>query len=604
MEDKRVVILNIVGQSTSDPKNDPVGTDNPGDYIEMPHPMGHYHGEYAISMYDQIKNSLHSARLWSDDTYFKANAQIFFEITTLRDVTHMHNCHMATIAALVEFLENINSDNYEAINIQWQRLIDELIDKDVSDFKLTLPLGATDLDLSQPLQTPHENKIRIISAEYRSQKLDDLRSRLNTQYRKYRDIVLTRENIVQVKTQLQEWHSYHSLPNDLAVEHYVNKQIEFSDSIEAYRRVHLKPTLDKLTEQQKSFSESLILYCQQGNIAAAALLLKSNPDVKLDTKDQEGAMAIHYAAKSNQPRLVYMLLARGADPNARDQFNYRPLHYAVRRTISKDNLNRLEDANCMNTIDVLVAYGANIEAIADHNRTPLQTACVFGCYPGVVWLLSKGANVQTSEMIEDTSRTTMIKPPLTLTVENGHYDIAESLLLKGAAPLIDSNSLGPMYYSITQCRIDLALKLMEFGIFLTAQDSEALNKMFYRPTDTSSQKMCLQYVLKTWFNLTGLNSRNSNEYCPKIRLPDVIERMLEVNKKPQGIQRIAIHSTTRVYLPRDECNSKTKTRSTFSDAEIIGLQRSRSFQSEELQGSLNIKNSNLTSHDVESELNI
>ena len=49
----------------------------------------------------------------------------------------------------------------------------------------------------------------------------------------------------------------------------------------------------------------------------------------------KGATAMHYAAKSNSPEILEMLLAKGAAINAQDENGFTPLMYAIMRHSNK-----------------------------------------------------------------------------------------------------------------------------------------------------------------------------------------------------------------------------------------------------------------------------
>jgi ankyrin repeat protein/Ran GTPase-activating protein (RanGAP) involved in mRNA processing and transport len=59
-------------------------------------------------------------------------------------------------------------------------------------------------------------------------------------------------------------------------------------------------------------------------------LLKNNPDIKVDARDEKGRTPLHWAVKPNHESVVKQLLDAGADVNiAAQERNWTPLHYAV-----------------------------------------------------------------------------------------------------------------------------------------------------------------------------------------------------------------------------------------------------------------------------------
>ena len=84
--------------------------------------------------------------------------------------------------------------------------------------------------------------------------------------------------------------------------------------------------------------------------------------------------------RSQDPEQVCsMLLNRGADIEAQDQYGFRPLHYAVQ---FKSPL----------VVDLLIDRGADIEAMSNIGIRPLHLAAARGAYSVVRTLLNHGAD--------------------------------------------------------------------------------------------------------------------------------------------------------------------------------------------------------------------
>lgn len=87
---------------------------------------------------------------------------------------------------------------------------------------------------------------------------------------------------------------------------------------------------------------------------------------------------ILYAARWGQVTVIERLLETGADPNtAGFDAEATPMHLAV-------------GAECLECLDVLLAAGADIEAV-NYARTPLDVAATIGWLDGVNYLVAAGA---------------------------------------------------------------------------------------------------------------------------------------------------------------------------------------------------------------------
>jgi len=101
----------------------------------------------------------------------------------------------------------------------------------------------------------------------------------------------------------------------------------------------------------------------------------------------QGDTALHMAAAAHQRDIAELLIAHGADVNARNRMGTQPLHYAA------DANHRNADAAAQaDTIGYLVAAGADPNAVCKRGVAPLHRAVRTRSSSAVRALLAAGAN--------------------------------------------------------------------------------------------------------------------------------------------------------------------------------------------------------------------
>lgn len=113
-------------------------------------------------------------------------------------------------------------------------------------------------------------------------------------------------------------------------------------------------------------------------------LLLQQRDIDLDPRDSIGRTPLHWTATNNYIDLARALLSgelgRQADVNASQNRGKTALHLAA-------------EHNQVDFVELLLAYGANPDAVSDGRWTPLHNACDKGHDVVVAKLLAAGANV-------------------------------------------------------------------------------------------------------------------------------------------------------------------------------------------------------------------
>ena len=134
----------------------------------------------------------------------------------------------------------------------------------------------------------------------------------------------------------------------------------------------------------------------------------------VNSSDKDGVTALHLASWSGEVAVARVLLANGANANARQRDHQTPLHRAVDDGITRvllkhgaylyarDSKNQTPLHGAMewgrtNAARVLLEFGVDANARDAKNRTPLHVASEWGHFDGVRLLLQHSADIHAQD---------------------------------------------------------------------------------------------------------------------------------------------------------------------------------------------------------------
>ncbi|HUT31304.1 MAG TPA: ankyrin repeat domain-containing protein [Sedimentisphaerales bacterium] len=165
----------------------------------------------------------------------------------------------------------------------------------------------------------------------------------------------------------------------------------------------------------------------------AAYMLEHGADI--NGRYKEGNVALHYAAAQGQAEMTELLLKYGADVHIRNNGGYMPLHKLAERSRFSKLKKQTEDIKFARTARLLIDAGADVNAVARDEGTPLLIALSgpegWGPDVGLIRELANSGtdlNTQTSQ-----SRGT----PLANAVRLKDLEVVEILLEAGADPFVE-----------------------------------------------------------------------------------------------------------------------------------------------------------------------
>lgn len=120
----------------------------------------------------------------------------------------------------------------------------------------------------------------------------------------------------------------------------------------------------------------MLYAAETGDLGTAKTILEARPEC-VSATDQDKYTPLHRAAYENHLEMAELLLQFGADVNARTEFKWTPLHSACKW-------------NHPDMVALLLQHGADVNALSDGSQTPLHIAAtVSECRDTICALLSQ-----------------------------------------------------------------------------------------------------------------------------------------------------------------------------------------------------------------------
>ncbi|WP_353279393.1 ankyrin repeat domain-containing protein [Wolbachia endosymbiont (group B) of Xanthorhoe designata] len=207
--------------------------------------------------------------------------------------------------------------------------------------------------------------------------------------------------------------------------------------------------------------------------------LLRNEEINVNAQDNNKKTSLHYAAKNNNKEIVVALIKAGAYINAVDKDGNAPLHLAGAKEIG-DLLQSVKEAN-----DKL------LEAAKSGNIDDVENL-LNGEGKAQVNAIAKGGNT-----------------PLHLAAQNGHKDVVEFLLSKGAKVDAQSDDLSTPLHFAAKSRYKDTEKIVKFLLDKEA-DVNAQNDERETPLHLILQKIDLDIDTDKFYTLLNKKGINVN----------------------------------------------------------------------------------------------
>ncbi|MEE9442099.1 MAG: ankyrin repeat domain-containing protein [candidate division Zixibacteria bacterium] len=236
---------------------------------------------------------------------------------------------------------------------------------------------------------------------------------------------------------------------------------------------------------------------KNGDMAGIKVLAERDREA-LNKQDESGKSPLHHAIEMNYTDIARYLIAQGANTNLTDNDNESPLHYSA----SAGNLEiarLLLDGESVSLNDTsAVKRGGSVG-----NWTPLHLACL-NSHPDMVQLLLEyGADIEATDGVKRT--------PLILSVEGGDMQVVRILVENGADINAQAiRSYTALLWAARNGFEEMVNYLVDRG---AAIEPDVLQLAFQMAVLNGMDRL-LELVLEQGFNIEEIAQRDPDFICP------------------------------------------------------------------------------------------
>ena len=197
------------------------------------------------------------------------------------------------------------------------------------------------------------------------------------------------------------------------------------------------------------------------NIQKLTLLIANDVDINGKTYN-EGKTALHLCVENGRLDACHILIAAGADTNAKDYNNSTPLFAAL------DNPEMLL---------LLLSSGANVNVFNNDNMTPLFLAVVKNNVGACIQLIRKGADINICNHKGIT--------PLIYSIYENQSELVKVLIENGADVNMKSiQGLTPLMCAVIMNNLNTVQLLIDYGADINTVSNKGLTAIDYCKDDT------------------------------------------------------------------------------------------------------------------------
>ena len=316
---------------------------------------------------------------------------------------------------------------------------------------------------------------------------------------------------------------------------------------------------DAKSKKPNKFKTALMEASENGHYPVVKCLLYNNANPNIVSN--EGKTALHYSCSLGHHHIVALLLDHNADPNP-NSTGETPLIIAFRKRdykMMKLLLEKGADVNELinnsrtivmsasskgyqDTVELCLNHNCDLDIIDKFGWTALTLACVFDHVNTVELLLNAGANPNVKCGING-------QTGLMLVSENGYFQIAKLLLLKGADPNItDDTQQTALYCSIANGHLNITVLLLENNANPNASDHKHVTLLMLASAEGHYDIVKLLLDKGADANVSNNDGWTCNMYASFYGHKDIVKFYIDYNVDLNATNKLNLTALTLACL--------------------------------------------------------
>jgi ankyrin repeat protein len=229
------------------------------------------------------------------------------------------------------------------------------------------------------------------------------------------------------------------------------------DYLETGGNLNIKLLVDPKYQPDNPKTETNLWGCIINNQGKEMVELMIAKGANVNARDRDDITPLHRAARNHQHEIAKLLISQGADVNAKDNNGATPLFSAMGH---QEDGKETSLTDKLLTAELLIAKRANVNAKDNNGVTPLHQAASNHGREVAEFLISRGADINA----KDNNGIT----PLSSAARNHNHEVAELLITKGVdINTKDNDGITPLLWAVNEAQYNSASELLTVKLLIS-----------------------------------------------------------------------------------------------------------------------------------------